>query len=234
MFVSHAEESATDESFRYERKFVDTEGSVSDVVCLLKLHPAIFREVYRPRRINNVYLDTPGLTCYRDNIVGRSSRFKARVRWYGETGATVLDPSLEIKIKEGFLGRKATFSLPNIDISGDVIEAFGRALKPVLSQNPVAKHYAAGLRPVVANSYRRRYFRSANGAFRITVDWDIVYAELSRHAPLFAKKVREPGTVIEVKYEAEHDGEADSITGSLPYRLVRNSKYMNGIEYVYG
>lgn len=231
-FFSPTADSPADEDFRYERKFVDPDGSVSEVVDLLKRHPAMFREVYEPRRINNIYLDTPGLTCYRDNIVGRTARYKARIRWYGEWGATVSAPSLEIKIKEGFLGRKAIFDVADFDTTGDVIEEIGHALKPVLRQNPVAQRYVAGLRPAVANTYMRRYFRSSDGRFRVTVDWNVDYAAISRQAPLFATRFRERGVVIEVKYESQHDDAADTITGQLPYRLVRNSKYMNGIEHV--
>lgn len=199
----------------------------------VKRHPVLFREIYSARRVRNVYLDTPSLDCFKDNVQGRSNRFKTRIRWYGDPIGRAIRPVLEVKIKEGFLGRKESVALLDFDTAGDVRTYIENALRPVLRDRPDMMPYVAGLRPVVANAYMRRYFKSADARFRLTIDWDVEYAAVTARAPLFAKAIQDPNIILELKYAAVDDDRADVVTGRLPYRLVRNSKYMNAIDLVY-
>ena len=84
---------------RYERKYCVSELMHEEIEGLLKLHPAVFQEIYHKRTVNNIYLDTHDLRLYKDNIDGKDSRIKLRVRWYGDLFGKVKNPFLEVKIK---------------------------------------------------------------------------------------------------------------------------------------
>lgn len=66
---------------RYERKFTVQGLALSEILALVRRHPAAFREAYPPRMVNNVYFDTPGLNNYYDHVNGAPNRIKTRVRW---------------------------------------------------------------------------------------------------------------------------------------------------------
>ena len=62
------------EKYRYERKFVINSASSNVIELELKLHPALFSEIYEERIINNIYLDTLDFENYLDNLNGNSGR----------------------------------------------------------------------------------------------------------------------------------------------------------------
>ena len=70
--------------YRYERKFFITSLSRFEVESIVKLHPAIFSEIFHERFVNNIYLDSSDLINFYENIEGQSNRIKIRIRWYGE------------------------------------------------------------------------------------------------------------------------------------------------------
>tara|TARA_Y100001960_G_C14433851_1_gene709185 strand:- start:23 stop:712 length:690 start_codon:yes stop_codon:yes gene_type:complete len=219
--------------FRYERKFVASDATLPEILLKIRTHPIIFREIYQARRVNNIYLDTPDLRCYHDNILGRAGRFKSRIRWYGGSTSYPRTTKLEIKIKEGFLGRKESTKLDFRDPHRFALDEIEEALQRSRKKKVIAEHYTNGLKPNVGNSYLRRYFRSADSRFRLTIDWDIRYTQLTKASPWFSQSMCDNNIIIELKYDASHDGEADTVTKYLPYRLVRNSKYINAIDLLY-
>lgn len=131
---------------RYEKKII-SELSLAEILNLIKLHPAMFREQHPDRIINNIYFDTIDLKNYNEHINGISKREKIRLRWYGNK---INNVKLEIKQKENESGNKLSFSLNKIP----------KWLKEKL------KGYKISLR----NSYLRKYFISVNKKQRITVD----------------------------------------------------------------
>ena len=68
---------------RYERKFAIAGASLSAIEHHVRHHPALFFQEYAPRIVNNIYLDTPDLRNYHQNVEGHSQRTKLRARWYG-------------------------------------------------------------------------------------------------------------------------------------------------------
>ena len=72
-----------DSNYRYERKFLITDSTYSEVIVLIKNHPKIFREIFSKRLVNNIYLDTWDRKSYHENDSGISERIKYRIRWYG-------------------------------------------------------------------------------------------------------------------------------------------------------
>ena len=144
---------ATDRAlYRFERKFLVTDLDPREVASLVGLLPGLFREVYPPRSVNNIYLDTADAMHYRHNLDGLADRVKVRVRWYGELLGTVARPVLELKIKRGLLGRKEAFPVkpfavePGFDIDHLMLALADSSLSAEVVE---ALHSAAGQTPAV-------------------------------------------------------------------------------------
>ena len=69
---------------RYELKLVCGGHHLAQARSWIRLHRAGLVTAYPPRRVNSLYLDTPGLGGLRDNLDGLAQRTKVRWRWYGE------------------------------------------------------------------------------------------------------------------------------------------------------
>ena len=217
--------------FRFERKFVSGSMDKRELEHLLRMHPAFFSEIYWERQINNIYFDTPALTYYFDNVAGKSERRKVRIRWYGNGNGQVLKPVLEFKIKSGQLGRKASFDLVPFNINDHLgFDYFQRLFeKSELPQDIIEE--LKGLRPSLLNNYCRKYYRSADKRFRFTIDFNLRYFAYSPSVFSIGLGKRElKNTILELKYDEEHDSEAMNITQSIPFRLNKSSKYVNGID----
>jgi len=219
--------------YRFERKFLSGHYDDKGLEHIIRMHPALFHEIYWERQVNNIYFDTPGLTYFYDNVVGKSRRRKVRIRWYGEDNGIIERPVLEFKIKSGTLGRKASFNLAPIDLkSGIGFDFFDRHFES--SSLPInVLEELKGLKPALLNKYRRRYYRSADNHFRFTVDFDLRYFDFSDVSILIgAGKKDLVNTILELKYDQEYDDQAADITQHLPIRMSKSSKYVNGIDII--
>ncbi len=218
--------------YRYERKFVLSNMSRAEVLHRVKMHPAFFREIYHPRQINNIYLDTNKLQFFKDNQIGIAERKKVRIRWYGKTFGQVDNPQLEYKIKSGLLGDKNTFALPEFQLSNSLItKDFWEYLQRANLPEPVATDLQ-NLSPSLLNAYQRTYFQTANKKFRLTIDEELTYYRLNSPETHFqAKHIEKESIIVELKYAAKDDLEAGKIMNLLPFRLDKSSKYVNGIEF---
>ncbi len=217
---------------RFERKFAVEGLSPHALKAVVKLHPALFREVFVPRRINNIYLDGIGLKAFYENTSGISQRKKVRIRWYGDLLGYIAKPVLEHKIKSGMLGTKSSWQLPpfTLDDSFDSKKWLELVLKSDLPA--MAKEELLSMAPILLNSYYRTYYVSADKNFRITVDEDLQYYGISAVNNYFVKKrIQKSQLILELKYPAEKDDEADRITQHFPFRLTKSSKYVNGVNY---
>jgi len=220
------------EALRYERKFVVSAGpgSQSALGMVLRLHPALFSEIYRERWVNSLYFDTPDRRYFDAGESGQSDRTKIRIRWYGATDPLIIDPFLELKVKRNTLGRKLRYPLEDASF-GDYLRR--TSWTEILRRSDVPLTLGAalsGLHPALINRYRRRYYLSACGRFRITTDTDIEYRRPSLSAtPSVHRHVERIHSVVELKYAAEDDDAAREIASRLPFRTDRNSKYMNGL-----
>ncbi|HNQ89613.1 MAG TPA: polyphosphate polymerase domain-containing protein [Verrucomicrobiota bacterium] len=218
---------------RYERKFLVPAGCLAEAVMLVHRHPALFREVYPPRWVNNVYLDSPGLQGYLDHIHGVARRVKTRVRWYGAATGRIEKPALERKIKRGLVSGKFSYGLPALAVDGGLARDLFEA---ALNHAVLPERVRWGLRqlePVLINRYRRRYYASADGRFRLTLDTDLEFLSPEDTAAWRVPPARTPSPVIlELKYAPEDAEVAAEVTHALRLRVVRCSKYVLGIERV--
>jgi len=217
-------------NFRYEHKFFLKDISVEEIENILKLHPAMFREIYHKRSVNNIYMDSYNLQHFFDNVYGVSKRLKVRIRWYGNLFGFIKNPNLELKVKHNFhIGKLIhllhSFALDN-NFSAEVIHS---TLKKSDIAEPL-KLYLAELYCSLLNHYDRKYFLSSDGNYRITLDTNITFYKLNMYTNNFLHKITNFNNVVmELKYNKPYDEFAENITRHLPFRMTKNSKYVNGI-----
>ena len=219
--------------YRFERKFVSSQLNEHGFEHIIRHHPAFFTEIYWERQVNNIYFDTPALRYFYDNVVGKSDRRKVRIRWYGKAEGIIEKPVLEFKIKSGLLGRKASFLLAPIDLNADHGPDYFQNLFLESNLPESVIEELKGLKPWLLNNYTRRYFRSADLKYRFTIDYKLRYFDFTQLSiSIGLGKLDLQNTILELKYDQEHDDQAMDITQHLPIRLNKSSKYVNGIEII--
>ena len=221
--------------FRYERKFVPDGLTVAEVQALVRRHPAGFREVYPPRTVNNLYLDTPGRRHYREHVNGLANRVKIRLRWYGSLCASNVMAVLELKIRHGLLSRKESYPLPGVSLSGGSLWPGLKSALTVAALPDTARLQVNNLEPAVTNRYHRRYYCSADSTVRLTVDTELEFFP-PRNSGLIQRAAshESPRVILELKYSEANAEQASHVAGDFPFRLTRCSKYILGVEQVNG
>ncbi len=216
--------------FRFERKFIGYCIDKKQIETIIKMNPAAFKTVYHERFINNIYFDTDRFDFYYDNINGSYERIKYRIRWYGDLFQTIEKPVLELKIKHGQVGIKQAFPLVAFDFRKkfdfkDFCNIFEESNLPI-----DIFFKLKNLKPALVNRYKRQYFRDFSGDFRLTTDEKIEYYPTNQIS--FGKIVYKESQnhIIELKYDNDKDEKADKICAFLPFRMTKNSKYVNGIQ----
>ena len=198
----------------------------------MKLHPSLFSEIHLLRKVNNIYLDTDNFSFYHDNLSGNKYRRKFRIRWYGEHNGFIENPVLEIKIKEGFLGDKLSYYLPSVKLSDNLTFKIAELLQKAELPDNIALEIKS-LKPVVYNSYKRRYFLSSNSNFRVTVDDELHFANIWNGGSIgFGSEINR-NVIVELKYESSFDEEARHVSSHFPYRFTKFSKYEEGIRWLF-
>ncbi len=232
--LSNRQGTKASDDYRYERKFVVSELSVHEIEMLVKLHPAMFFKAYPPRFVNNVYFDSPGLHNYGDNIDGVAERVKCRVRWYGDLFGAVRKPVLEFKIKQGLVGTKQSYVLapfftdPSSIVSG-LADAIDRSTLP-----KALKHQLTSATPTLLNRYWRQYYQSSDRGYRITLDSRMEFYRIGKRESKFLQCFRDDAnTIVELKYDRDKCDQAESVANHFPFRMTKNSKYVNGLDGLY-
>jgi len=218
-------------NLRYERKCRIERTARQQVLYHIKRHPAFFRTLFAPRQINNIYFDTLQFKFYKANELGIANRKKVRIRWYGALSDRTVQPQLEIKLKSGLVGDKLVYALPDFSLK----EPFSADLFANLAKTASVPEYLIeelkSLQPVLFNTYQRSYFQSADKQFRLTFDEEMAFYRPSfLSTPSFNRSSRVGAFILELKYDLERDALAREILQYLPYRLTKNSKYVNGVE----
>jgi len=218
--------------YRYERKSYITELSEYEVEDILRTHPAIFSEIFIQRYVNNIYFDSFSFNNYYDNIEGNTDRVKIRVRWYGNLFGAIDKPTLEIKIKKGLLGKKISMPIKPLILNkelniGDILASNAQLQDSLMFD-------FNSLEPSLMNQYLRKYYKSCNGHFRITVDTNQLFYGINKQNNFFLNQISDKKSVIlELKYDEEYDSEANNITSIFPFRVTKSSKYVNGVQKIY-
>lgn len=218
---------------RYEQKFAIYNLDLSQVEMALKLNPASFAPIYKPRYINNIYLDTPQRHSFHQTITGYTPRKKVRIRWYGDLMGPILNPVLEFKIKDGETGHKITLPLASFTLEdnftvNDLDSLLQRSLIPDDIRNLIDP-----LEPTLLNRYYRSYYLSGSKNVRTTVDTNLTFHDIFCSPSQFlGHSSRNCVTVVETKYAPDDDHEATTIASEFPFKMTTFSKYVMGIEQI--
>ncbi|MHB8523613.1 MAG: polyphosphate polymerase domain-containing protein [Limisphaerales bacterium] len=222
-------------NLRYEWKFIADGLTLTEVLAMVRRHPSAFHETYPARVVNNIYLDSPSHHDYQDHISGAANRTKTRVRWYGPPTGPIERPVLERKFKRGEVSGKEFHALPALSLNGGSVQpllktAFNRAVFPEMLRSVLRC-----LHPSLFNRYRRYYFLSRDGRFRLTVDSELQFANAGAPSGSGAfLPLHTPVVIIELKFAPELAEQAGPVTHALRFRLTRCSKYVLGIQRVEG
>ena len=218
------------EPTRYEYKITCDELYLPEARSWVRLHPAAFVEAYPPRQVNSLYFDTPEADCLHDNLIGAGERRKLRFRWYGPDFSAARG-GLELKCKTNQLGWKRNCPIPiTFDLRAiswaDLIQQMRQHAEGI-----VALWLSSADQPVLLTSFVREYYESIDRQIRVTVDYSqVVYEQITYPAPNLAVKTPfKKQVVIEVKSDSRLALRVSEVASSFPLRVVRNSKYVNGV-----
>lgn len=215
--------------FRYELKFVLDEVRAVEASHWLHFHTAA-RNTYPDRRVNSLYFDDVDFSSVRDNLAGVSDRKKIRLRWYQNIkGDGTGFPVFEIKVREGRLGKKFSFQLP--DFQGDLMELKLSEIMLQVNQELVAQGilFHDYMAPTLYVSYVRSYYEDFDG-LRITMDKDIKFHGVSPHQNLGKSLVtRYPLKIMEMKFPPSMKNKVSKLIRPLHIIPKRHSKYLVGL-----
>ena len=155
-------------------------------------------------RVTSLYFDTPYDSALREKIDGVNRREKFRLRYYGTDTSFI---RLEKKYKIGGLCGKRSARMTREQAERLLSGSYEFLLD---SGEPLfielySKIKGKGLRPKTIVRYDREAFLYAPGNVRITLDRDIRTGLGSvefLNPEIFCLRAMEPGTVLEVKYDA--------------------------------
>ncbi len=222
-----------EEKSRFERKFLVKDMPYHGIEHQVKMHPSAFSPLFHPRHINNIYLDTIEMDFFTDNVSGKGSRRKARIRWYGDLKGKIEKPVLEFKVREGMLGNKLSFPLVPFTLDNKFNATTLQECFRISDLPEWAYGVLSQLKPALLNRYRRQYFISFDKNFRLTMDDELSYHGIGVHNNNLLEKHDGEGVIVELKYDNPMDDLAPNVTNHLPFRLTKSSKYVNGIELLH-
>ena len=220
---------------RLEIKFITHEMNYPLVVNWIKLNKENFKKRYSDRIVNNIYFDSFDYEAFKDNIYGSSSRLKIRYRWYSHF-KDQNSGNLEFKFKRNIFGWKKRYKIPYLKIDSKLKL---NHLKKVLKQNLSGYDqliFESNCEPKIINQYKREYYENYNQKFRITIDTshNIYDQRFKKKVNLTNKTLIQKYIVVEFKFHRNNIDLSKSMLKSLPFRISRNSKYINSIRSVSG
>ncbi len=221
-------------TYRFERKFLVSGLRRHEIQAIIRLHPALFSEIYQPRYVHNIYLDTLEFDNYEDNMAGIGRRLKVRIRWYGSLFGEISQPTLELKIKDDLVGTKVSYPLQSFFFEPGFNIKDLRALLQASDLSDILRIQLDSLQASLVNSYLRSYYLSADGKFRVTVDDKMTFHRIQPFNNRFTHRVEDvENIVVELKYAQCDDDLARPIASRFPFRLTKNSKYATGLQMLH-
>ena len=223
-----------DASHRYERKLRLQGVEGAWVEALVHRHPAILREVFPPRWVNNVYFDTLRWSHYAAHVAGVAHRRKVRVRWYGSRAGRTDAPRLELKDRAGEVGTKRVYALPGDDVSSWAVPAAAQRLARSPGLPAAVGEQLTILQATLMNFYYRRYFETSCGAVRVTVDTRLSFRHPESLRGRSSFESRDHAVVVEIKFAAADHDRGVLVSEWFPFRLDKSSKYVTGVRLLGG
>ena len=205
---------------RIEKKFIINSPYEDNIVNLIKNRIG-FKEIFEERQINNIYFDDFKLSRFYANINGNFLKEKWRLRWYGETFGEDKSLTLEQKIRVG----NVQFKKNETTVKINILDKMGTNIFYNKIPNKFKNFFIINF-----NKYNRRYFSNNDKSIRITVDKNISYSNIFKEKIFKISKVyNDRRLILEIKSIVNNEDTIQNICQSLPLRVSRNSKYINGI-----
>ena len=96
------------------------------------------------------------------------------------------------------------------------------------------KNLILSLKPTLINRYQRKYFLSLDQKFRLTIDDHLEYFPVSSPEQLSSGGLKDSlSMIMELKYSPIYQLESADITQEFPFRVIKNSKYVRGVQIIY-
>ena len=168
------------------------------------------------------YFDTPDLRCFHDHVEGTRPRFKARTRYYVDTGRCVFE--VKIKNPDDEMDKRQIKHAPRWrrKLTRRAADFLDHSLRDTGIDPP--GEMEASLR----TRFRRLTLAARDGADRITCDFDV---ELSRGRR--TARMKSGLALVETKSAHGHSP-ADRVLNELGAEPVSLSKYVAGIALLAG
>ena len=206
---------------RFERKW-DIGGNVDTTAFLIAILRSnfMFTESYGSRNINTIYFDDIDCTSISENLDGVRFKKKYRLRWYGNS-EVISKPQIEIKSKNGLIGKKTTFPLDiykDIKLDHDGLEEISDIFVKKIKINKI-------LYPILSTHYLRHYFLSSNKHIRATFDKSLKSLQMYGLKNLIFKKDFN-NSIFEIKYNKNYDNYVKENIKDISLRISKSSKYV--------
>jgi len=219
-------------SMRYEIKLVLDQAKLTELLVWMHRETTA-KPVHYPRYVNSLYFDNTEFQAVRDNLIGISDRKKIRLRWYHRKNKEdISEVALELKFREGRLGRKEFLKLPKLR-SSLLMERLGNIIPSLVGEmlyEPVAvkvldDHYV----PALHLNYLREYFVDTND-IRITIDSEIKFFPVMPLSKLYDEPYTSyPLFVAEIKFDPAQKRRVAQLMRTLKMTPKRHSKYLIGM-----
>ena len=222
---------------RYELKFVSETSRYSDLEQWIVNHGACFFKEYSDRKVNNIYFDNHDLDSYSENLSGISSRTKIRLRWYGDQEDLTAKPAaLELKIKKNKIGWKHSEPINfNQNFQNLTKNEIVTTITEQLSNDFKNRFYFSNL-PILANTYERSYYISADKRVRITLDKNLLFYDQRLAERLDFENLYRPANIIvmECKCDANDLDYGQKVVEKVFLQPSKCSKYVLGVQTLLG
>jgi hypothetical protein len=130
------------------------------------------------------------------------------------------------------VGWKESYSFPAFEFGSGLAAPALRRLIRGSPLPPEIKDHLANHRLALINRYRREYYVSQDGRFRVTIDSELTYFRaMPLASALVARGVDHGVVIVELKYDQPHERGADRVASLFPFRVTRSSKYVRGVEW---
>lgn len=217
-------------SLRFEIKYCVSLIEVPAVLSVF-IENGLFL-VYHSRTVRSLYFDTACFRFLTENLEGRSSRRKIRLRWYFVgSGSQTISVSLESKIKNGGVGYKQSYSLGSFPSSTSISQLCRQLPSLMLELHGESVDFS-GLIPQHVTTYNRDYYQSGDG-LRATLDTSIAFTDRFESTLICpGSDYRYSKAIAELKYPLHKMEASGALRRSFGVPASRCSKYVLGQSYL--
>ena len=204
---------------RVDTKYVVPLGRLPEIVRgLSDSYDVLQIDGLRRFRYESVYFDTSGLRCFHDHVEGRRPRFKARSRFYRDTGACFFE--VKVRLEDETIKRQCPYEREAHGALTDAARGFvEETLREVAGERP-----PEDLEPTLSTSYRRVTLGASEGGQRATIDLAVQMMTMDDRTVT----LRDGLALVETKSE-RGEGPVDDRLRDAECEPISISKYRLGV-----